>query len=210
MATPWKIEPMWQDQPCVILASGPSMNWSVALLVQAAIKYRTIAVNNTFRLAPWADMLYAADAGWWSFHKKEALTFCGYKVTCTDNPFPEVLKLREGARDGFDPDPGVVCTDGNSGYQAIHVAAHLGCKRILLCGFDMHGTHWHAKHEPPLREHGEGLYAKWIARFATLAKPLLDRGIEVINCTPGSALKVWPYMDLTQALGGLAEQRASA
>jgi hypothetical protein len=209
MATPWRIEPMWQGQPCAVLASGPSMSADVAECVRRAATYRVIAVNNTFRLAPWADMLYAADAGWWSFHKKEALAFDGHKVTCTDNPFPEVLKLREGAREGFDADPGTVCTGGNSGYQAIHVAAHCGSTRILLCGFDMHGAHWHERHEPPLREHGEGLYAKWIARFATLAPPLAARGIEVINCTPGSALTVWPFVPLSEALG-VVEERGAA
>jgi hypothetical protein len=210
MATAWTIERMWEDQPCVIMASGPSMSMEVVETVRRAKPHRMIVVNNTFRLASWADLLYAADAGWWNYHKKEALAFAGLKATCTDNPYPEVLKLKEGAREGFDPNPDTICTGGNSGYQAIHVAAHLGCKRIMLCGFDMHGTHWHAKHEAPLREHGEGMYAKWLERFKTLVVPLSNRGIEVINCTPGSALKVWPYMDLTQALGGLVERRASA
>jgi hypothetical protein len=64
----------------------------------------------------------------------------------------------------------------------------------------MRGGHWHKKHESPLRDHGEGIYPRWIKRFATLAGPLAARGIEVINCTPGSALTTWPFMPLEQAL----------
>ena len=204
MTTAWeKVERSWQDQSCVVLASGPSMSAEVVERVRYVPNHHVIVVNNTFRLAPWADILYAADAAWWEKNKKDALVFSGLKVTCTDNPFPEVLKLREGAREGFDPDPGVVCTGGNSGYQAIHLAAHLGSKRILLCGFDLHGGHWHDRHEYPLRDHGEGIYLKWIEAFKTLAPPLAALGIEVINCTPGSLLKVWPFMPLDEALGSL-------
>lgn len=209
MASPWKIEPMWRDQPCVILASGPSMSADVAELVRRSAAYRVVAINNTFRLAPWADMLYAADEAWWTAHKKEALAFAGHKVTCMQNAYPEVLLLREGPREGFSDDPGAVCTGGNSGYQAIQVAVHCGSKRILLCGFDMRGTHWHGRHEPPLREHGEGLYAKWLERFDSIVAPLAERGIEVINCTPDSALKVWPFVPLEQALGNDAERTAA-
>ena len=82
----------------------------------------------------------------------------------------------------------------------MHIAAHAGCKRILLCGFDMHGGHWHERHVYPLREHGEGIFERWIARFETLAPELAKRGIETINCTPGSSLKCFPTMDLSEAL----------
>jgi hypothetical protein len=196
----WTIPRMWEGQSAVILASGPSMSAEIANVVRYAPTYRAIAVNNTHELAPWADMLYAADEAWWKRHREKALAFEGLKVTCTENSLPNVLRLREGARDGFDPDPGVVCTGGNSGYQAIHVAVHAGCKRILLCGFDMRGTHWHDPHQSPLRDHGDGIYAKWIEKFKTLVAPLAERGVDVINCTPGSALRVWPSRQLEEAL----------
>jgi hypothetical protein len=176
------------------------MSSAVAELVRTSISHRVVVVNNTVSLAPWADMLYAADAAWWKVHEKDAAAFQGLKVTCSDVASADVLRLREGDREGFADTPDTVCTGGNSGYQAIHVAAHAGCTRILLCGFDMHGGHWHERHDPPLREHGEAIYARWVPRFNTLAPALAARGIEVINCTPGSALKLWPFVPLAQAL----------
>lgn len=194
---------MWENQTAVILASGESMSQEGADTVKRS-GYRSIAVNNTFLLAPWADMLYASDYEWWSWaqvHKLCKLTaFHGYKVTLSDPRLPGVLKLKDGGMHGFDPDPGTLRTGGNGGYQAIHIAAHAGCNRILLCGFDMRGGHWHGVHPSPLREHGEGTFTKWIANFATLAPELAKRGIEVLNCTPGSALKVWPIVPLEEAL----------
>ena len=185
---------MWEGQVVAILASGPSMSQAVA---DKCRQFRTIAINNTFRLAPWADMLYAADALWWMFTEWQG--FAGLKVTCDETATNDVLHVRHTGPQGFDPDPSCVKTGSNSGYQAIHIAAHAGCKRILLCGYDMRGGHWHEPHRRPLRDHGEGIYARWIPAFDTLKPELDKRWIEVINCTPGSALKCFPMMSLDEA-----------
>lgn len=168
------------------------MSAEVAEYVRRNGDWRAIAVNNTHELARWVDLLYAADSTWWQEHHAKTSGFLGMKVCAEQTPFPDVLWIRESGREGFDPNPAAIRSGGNSGYGAIHIAAHLGCKRILLFGFDMRGGHWHPKHKRPLREHGEGIFARWIPRFATLAPELAKRGIEVVNCTPGSALTCFP------------------
>jgi hypothetical protein len=43
-------------------------------------------------------------------------------------------------------EPGVIGSGGNSGFQALNIAAQFGATRILLIGFDMHaakGAHWY-------------------------------------------------------------------
>jgi hypothetical protein len=160
----------------------------------------TIAVNDTFRLAPWADVLYAADAAWWE-RNPDAAGFAGLRVTLAS-----VLGCRSlinSGTMGFDPDPRNVRTGGNSGYQAIHVAAHAGAKRILLCGFDMtgrRGSHWFGDHQGPLRNTEEGTYARWLTRYELLKVELDNRRIEVINCTPRSALRCFPFGELESEL----------
>lgn len=212
----WAVPPIWRGRTVAVLASGPSMNQRVADACRAV---PTIAVNNTILLAPWASMLYAADAEWWQRHPnmsvRAAITcFQGLRVGATIDPVPNVLRLRISyaakgdASAGFEPNPEAIRTGGNSGYQAVHVAAHAGAARILLCGFDMGGAHWHAEHEVPLRTTIPETYPRWIGRFATLAHELAARGVEVINCTPGSALGCFPFMDLEDALAGT--QRAAA
>jgi hypothetical protein len=191
---------MWEGRTVAILASGPSMSKEVADRVWAGA-VNTIVINTTHRLAPWADMLYAADTYWWAKYAKEAGAFAGLKVTCAEGfHVPGLLVLRNTGKVGFDPDPSCVRTGGNSGYQAIHVAVHAGAKKILLCGFDMHGTHWHSRHPEPLRNAGEGIYPRWISLYEKLALELAERHVKVINCTPGSALKVWPMGNLEEAL----------
>lgn len=191
---------MWDGQTVAILASGPSMSSAVA----AKCKHlRTIAINNTFQLAPWADMLYAADDKWWRLTEGWR-EFVGLKVTCdnvdpkrTGAWFKELLYLRHTGAEGFDPDPSCIKTGRNSGYQAIHIAAHAGAKRILLCGMDMRGGHWHGQHKSGLSN--KSCFEQWIELFATLKPELDKRGVEVWNCTQGSALKCFPYMDLDEA-----------
>lgn len=150
-------------------------------------------------------MLYAADAAWWTVHAQTALRFAGLKVTAHDSvPYRQVMELRNTGKEGFDPDPAAVRTGGNGGATAVHIAAHGGAARILLCGFDMRGAgrHWHGEHPAPLRSTSEHTFRKWIERFELLAAELKSRGIEVINCTPGSALQCCPFMDLEEALRG--------
>lgn len=176
------------------------MTPAVAALVQRS-NASSLAINNTWELAPWADVLYAADATWWTVHAQTALKFAGIKVTAHESvPYRQVMELRNTGKEGFDPDPSAVRTGGNGGYTGVHIAAHGGAARILLCGFDMRGTHWHGPHPKPLRSTGAHTFRKWIRRFETLAPELKARGIEVLNCTPGSALKCFPFMDLEEAL----------
>lgn len=191
---------MWEGQPGVVLASGESMGQSVADAVRYYPGVRTLVVNNTHELAPWADILYAADADWWNVHHEKTAGFLGLKVSVDDTRFDDVLKLKDGGKEGFDPDPATIRTGGNGGYAGVHILAHAGCNPILLCGFDMRPGHWHAKHCSPLREPGEGTMARWIERFAGLAPELAKRGVTVLNCTPDSALRCFPFADLGESL----------
>lgn len=200
---------MWDAQQAVVLASGPSMSQAVADAVRYVTELRVIAVNSTFRLAPWADMLYAADERWWAVNKADALAFTGLKVTVSQTMQPEVLLLKNSGTQGFDPDPGAIRTGGNSGYQAVHIAAHAGVRRILLCGFDMKGKHWHPDHPHPLRETQEACFLRWRRHFVDLGDELRRRGVEVWNCTPDSALDCFDRVPLEDALARVVERRVA-
>jgi len=179
------------------------MSQEVADRVRSA-SIPTIVINTTIRLAPWADMLYAADQGWWLRHGKDTAGFEGLRVSSTPTSSRMgVHVLINTGKVGFDSDPHCVRTGGNSGHAAIHVAVHAGAKRILLCGYDMRGGHWHSRHPDPLRNASDGIYPRWIRHFGALAPELSVRGVEVLNCTPGSALTVWPYVDLEEALSNV-------
>jgi hypothetical protein len=172
-----------------------------------------IAINTTFRLAPWADVLYAADIEWWGHldHHKDAMAFAGLKVSC--QPVYGVNILRNTGVLGFDPDPGAVRTGGNSGYQAIHIAMHAQASRILLCGFNMRSydgaDHWHPEHPKGLRRTVPELYQRWCERFEALAASATERNIDIVNVTPDSALEVFRKSTLEEELAK-SDEYASA
>jgi hypothetical protein len=176
----WQVPPLWSGRTVAILASGPSMTQAAADAVRAA-GVAAIAINSTLRLAPWADMLYAADPEWWGHaSNRDALAFPGLRVSCS--AVRGVHQLR------------------NSGYQGLHIAIHGGAARVLLLGFDMSGCHWHGPHPAGFKVTSSETYARWVTRFPALGKVARARGIEIVNCTPGSALQCFPMADLAEQL----------
>jgi hypothetical protein len=211
MTTPWEVPRDWEGETVAVLASGPSMSLDVAEFVRG--KCRVIAVSNQGipnevggvlrpALAPWADMLYASDLKWWMHYKAHALAFEGLKVTIrTVLPFKEVLSLEQSRNVPFDPRPTHLVSGGNSGYQAVHIAAQRGAGRILLCGFDMRHVgnckHWFGAHSGKLNTAMN--YKQWIDNFSALAADLTARGVRLVNCTPRSALRGIPFTPLEEA-----------
>ncbi len=164
----------------------------------------TIVINDTFRLAPWAALLYAADGAWWRANQ-DAHAFAGQRVTV--DFVPGVEHLQNTGSTGYDPRPGCIRTGSNSGYQGVHVAAQAGAARILLCGFDMRASaraHWFGPHRNGLVNTTAETYGRYIRRFDTLRPALEALGIQVLNCTPGSALTAFPMARLEDALVGCA------
>jgi hypothetical protein len=214
MTTPWSVEPEWAGETAAILASGPSMTRAQAEYVRG--KCRVIAVNNQGidtdcdgklvpALAPWADILYAADAKWWRHYHERALKFAGRKVTIRDTlPWPELYSLKQSIEhSSFDPRPTHLVSGGNSGYQAIHLAVHLGAKRIVLLGFDMkegphRRRHWFGNH--PGRLNSRGSFSTWLRAFDKFAKVLKMKEIDVVNCTPDTALRSFRRARLEEVL----------
>jgi hypothetical protein len=213
MTTPWVVEPEWQGETAAILASGPSLTREQCEAVRG--RCRVIAVNNQGidtdcdgvrvpAMAPWADILFAADAKWWRCYHERALKFAGRKVTIrTTLPWPEVYSLTPAfERTSYDPRPGYIVTGGNSGYMAVHLAVQLGARRILLLGFDMKSgangrRHWFGSH--PGKLNSKGSYATWRSAFEKFARVLDHMQVEVVNCTPGTALRCFKRASIEEA-----------
>lgn len=210
MATPWQVPRMWEGMTVVAMATGPSLTRQQANLVAVA-DLPVIAVNDNGidverdgevvpAMAPQAAILYASDADWWRTNSQAALKFPGLKVTCMDScEFKSVKLLKQTGMVGFDPNPKHIRTGGNSGYAALHIAIQAGARRVLLLGYDMGnsaGHHWFGKHQRGLRTTDTGSFARWVDRFPALS----GQGAEIINCSPGSALKCFPTANLVEAL----------
>lgn len=200
--TLWSVPRMWPGKTVAILASGPGMSAEIAAAVRQS-NLPCIAINDTYRLAPFADMLYGADSEWWE-HRRGVPEFSGIKVCCQFTVLG-VLVLKHTGTSGFDDNPAHVRTGSNSGYQAVHIAVHAGASRVLLFGFDMQGSHWHGPHLAPLRNTSPDTFEKFREHFTTLAPVLKSRGVEVLNCTPDSRLACFEFSDPFAALRKYAD-----
>ena len=171
-----------------------------------------IAVNDSYLRFPTADILYFCDGQkWWDQNREEVQEhFLGHHIVTAyrEGPIPKISGvhvLRLTDRTGLETDPGVLRHGANSGYQAINLAYHLGARRIVLLGMDMHATngfsHWRRrKQEPSPHSFHQTLQRHMLPNFQSLVVPLQDAGVEVTNCTPGSAIQCWPLRDLREVL----------
>lgn len=182
---------------CVIIASGESLSDSDIELVRLAResgKIETvIAVSNVgIDKTPWADALVSHDSKWW-FAYPESSSFKGRKFSRSGLSKTEAFKPSE-----------VAINNGiNSGLLAMFVARDIyKSKRIFLLGFDMKGSHYFGLHDKkvgnrPLKNSTEKDFSRHLSQFVYF------KGCEVYNCTKESGLKLYPYVDLEEALDGV-------
>ena len=163
-----------------------------------------IAINDAYRLAPWAEVLYSSDQRWFE-HYKGVPEFSGQKYGIKPlRPSEEwrVTVLNNTGIDGLELSPTGLRNGRNSGFAAIGLATHLGASRVLLLGYDMGASsgksHWFGEHPQRLRSHSP--YDSFLAAFDTIVEPLRSVGVTVINCSRVSALDCFPRLPLTEAL----------
>lgn len=195
----WAVPRMWEGRTVAIFAGGSSLSVSDVALIRET-QAPVIVVNDAYKLAPWADLLYAADFDWWRVRWLDVRLFEGLKVTVGDRTIhPDIQSLRNTGRKGFDPDPTCIRTGGNSGYQAIHIAIASGAARILLLGYDMTGTHWFGNHKPPLADPPPSSFDIWIPAF----EGLNGHGADIINCSPISKITCFEKGSLEKEIEAL-------
>jgi hypothetical protein len=199
--------PDWRDETIACIASGPTAKKAGVELLRGRAK--VIAINESWQLCPWADMLYGCDWRWWFLHHG-VQAFKGLKLAAEQeacNQFKEIKKVTIVDVDcnelQFDR-AGHIGAGGNSGFQCLNLAAQFGGSRILLVGYDMRidlGEHWHPRHYPPLSNpHPNDNLPRWRKAIDGAHKSFAQVGIEVINCSPVSLLTAYPKMTIAEAL----------
>lgn len=176
----------------VVIASGASLTDDQTACVYNSGKVDTVvAVSNVaLTKVPWADAMAAVDSAWWIAHP-EFLHFRGQRFSAKGYTGTKHLNLKE---------LGIYETI-NSGLFGMFVAReYYNAERIILLGFDMHrrnGQHFFGAHtrkvgDRTLTNSTESIFEKHIKQFQ-----LFDTSkCEVINSTPNSDLKRFPYVSL--------------
>lgn len=179
------------------VASGPSLtSRDCQTLYQRNIPI--IAVNNSWRAAPFSRVIYAADCCWWETYSHDitspAERWCGDAFTAR--------------RFGIHCFPSALPGSFNSGLRAIELAIHLGASTVLLVGYDCSvrdGVHWHGRHTH-LANPDVLSVNRWQGEFERLKQGA--HGIEIINCSRSTRLRCFPKMKLETAIARLSLEAA--
>ena len=205
-----RVQRLWPGETFVCIGGGPSL--TPADVDRCRGRARVIAINDAYRLAPWADVLYACDAKWWRWQMRDRsetlASFAGlrYSIDPDAGRYPGVQILRNAGPDGLALQPDRLKHGRNSGYQAINLAVHLGARQIVLLGYDMQRaedgrTHWFGSHPQ-----GHTPFGDFLPRFSALVEPLRAVGVSVVNCSRRTALTAFPLgtLDATFSLAEVA------
>lgn len=169
-------------QTWCVMASGPSLNDEdvayIKLVREQGRLAGVAAVSNVgLDKAPWADILVSYDSAWWREHP-QAADHQGVKYA--NNRMNKVCAFQSSLHNGC-----------NSGLFAMEIVRDIyKAERIILLGFDMHGTHYFGPHGERLKNTTTTRFKHHIRQFNGWSGP------EVINCTIGSALTRFHFADL--------------
>lgn len=201
----------WRGECVAILASGPSMKKEDVEALRDRI--HVIAIKENVNLCPWADVVYGCDAAWWK-HRRGLPEFKGLKLVYDVLPESmrqvnriEIKKAKapgEFVHEILTDVPGVIGSGGNSGFQALNVAAQFGATGVLLLGYDADargGVHWYGRNRwPQANNPAQDNFERWRKSLEGAGMKLKSLGIDVINGSEGSALKLFPKMSVALAL----------
>lgn len=199
--------PDWRGECTAIVACGPSAK--AAGVEKLRNRIHVIAIKESIQLCPWADVLYGCDAAWW-VHRKGFPDFKGLKLAHGMQALNQFSTLRRVTISDARGDAllfgkvGDIGGGGNSGFQALNLAAQWGATGILLVGFDMQlraGCHWYGRNmwwgsSNP----NESNIRRWVKSLNAAAPVLKARKVDVVNTCALSGVDAYPKMSIDQAL----------
>lgn len=207
------MRPMLQDlynklsgRVVFIVGGGPSCETQDLSVLD---KKHTIVLNKGFKSFPNATALYWCDEDWASknfddLQKHPCKLRFNAKFHVSQVHFDKNTQglagctlLKRTGDFGIDSDVNHV-RGNNSGAHAINLAANMGARKIVLLGYDMRivdgKTHWHGGYQLAMRP---SIYNDlFIPSINSMAIPLKTMGVKVVNATPNSNLKCFPYEPL--------------
>lgn len=222
-----QVNPVWKGEIAVVMGGGPSLTREQVDMCRGR---HCIAVNDAYLWADFADVVYFADSKWFRWQmtgrdgtghpiglsadelKRRWRDFAGLKVSISDalkSKVPENAALfienasALGKPGALSRDVTAITTGSNSGFQALNIAVLSGAARVILLGIDGKAgaggkRHFFGDHP----DKTEAPYAAMRTHFALAARECLERGVELINCSPGTAIDNMPCMYLEEALAG--------
>jgi len=225
----WDIPKMWKDQDCWIIGSGSSVPYEfgvpdsvikrVVFDGESVTRYseymsflnnkNVIAVNYSFRIGDFVDILFSGDAKFYPLIDNELKGFNGKVVTVSD--FDRTIKNNENflylrrderKRHGLSFLKSKLSWNITSGACAINLAVQLGVRRIFLLGFDLVGhpisgnTHFYNSWvNGGYRNQKQALRKRC---FYNIDKDAKTIGVDIVNVSSFSIVPFFKKMTIPQ------------
>lgn len=205
----------------VILATGPSLTPEVleaARRGQQQGAWSVFGMNHVWRDFPSLDVFLACNPEY--FATQWELGLKHHRADKWHWDFQTCMRFGLNYipgkwADGFSNDPSCIHYGHSSGFQVPQLAYHAGFRRLLLCGYDMRYAkdydgknqrigsaprHYFGEYEEAALNHWpsvkvkDGVHVELIEQFEKVKR--LNPDVEIINCSPGSAMGCFPMATL--------------
>lgn len=196
------------------IGTGPSLT-TQQVETSRAKGFALAGCNLVYQMVPDLRLLFATNEGFWVHYWDEIRTHPCEKWTNNDEAARRfgINHIRGIDRRGLSVKPDRLHHGHSSGYQLLGLAYLMGAKRIVLLGYDMRYApdydgrerkvgsvprHYFGEYPSGLRHWPkvsvrEGVHFELVNLYRSVA----DQGlVEIINCTPGSALDCFPMADI--------------
>jgi hypothetical protein len=215
---PALIEKRFSKLTICCIATGPSLTLQQ---IDAARQkgFVLFGCNNVWNDVPDLSLLYACNEGWWVhyWNTTELPLYPAEKWT-TNKVAAQKFGLNwiaEKDAAGLSTDPRRIHHGHGSGYTMLNLAFLMGASRIVLLGYDCKyapdysgkdlkvgssprhyfGEYPSALLHWPITSVKKGVHVEMVKLYQTVA----DQGaVEIVNCTPGSAIDCFPRCDIEE------------
>lgn len=201
------IPKVWEGQTAFILGGGPTLPDSLA--GRSLDDHNVLGVNAAYTI-PCVDVCWFGDAKFYWWNKQGLDAFGGWKFTynrglrhgfASVDGQDGIRVVRRGKGRGLDMRNGYIGWNCSSGGSAINLAAQLGATRIILLGYDMRVVDGRKNWAPHEHERTKlNPYNNFLRPFGRIRQDAKRLGIQILNATPGSALRKFPFVNLDEVL----------
>lgn len=205
----------------MVVASGPSLTEDQCALIterRAADACRVIVINDNYKRVPNADVLFAADRPWWKLHSAAIAAACPkierWSCEPTTRDYGTLIWPASSGRGIYPEGEYPVRRNSSSTHMAAQLGMKWGSRHIVLVGVDCKKgrdgkNHWFGDHPAKLLP-SQQPFVTWAEEWDHMVLPAKLRGIDLVNCSPDTAIKTMRRSTLERELFAPEEQAQGA
>lgn len=201
----WTPPLLFSGDTVFLLGGGPTLTKADVARLDDQV---TVAINSSCLIAPMADILYFTDTNWFEDHRRIIEAWPGTVVTqsrVAKATLPDRMhRIRTKVKDDFTRGEEELKFGRSSGHSAISLAIALGAARVVLLGYDMRIVDRRSHHHDEYPHEDAKLFTHdFLLAFEGWNAAAERIGVQVLNATPGSALKEFPMTTLDEVLASI-------